>query len=112
LPRFSPDGRQVAYFSRKHVGDRVLHAAGVCGRDGADPREMIQFDTFYKGNRMYKTNCAPCWSPDGRQFVWLIPREKTLSSTIHCELLLEGVVPERIDLFEKGIRLISAIDWR
>lgn len=114
-PRFSPDGRRIAFSVRKHHDGRVLHAAAVCGRDDKETQEIIQFDTLYQGNVAYKANSAPCWSPAGEQFVWLIPRRKTEDSTTHMEVLFgpsNVAVPTRLDLYQNGIRFVSAIDWR
>jgi imidazolonepropionase-like amidohydrolase/Tol biopolymer transport system component len=53
-PRFSPDGRQIAFTSDRGGGDNIW----VMGADGTGPR-AITTESFTLTN-------APTWSPDGR----------------------------------------------
>ena len=114
-PRFSPDGKRLVYFQRKHREGRVLHDAVVYPLDGSAAREMLDFNTVFKGNREFKGEGFPCWSPDGKQFCWLVPRQHTMTSPINMELAFVSPttgLQKRLDLAEKGIRFASIIDWR
>ncbi|GMU65195.1 MAG: amidohydrolase [Acidobacteriota bacterium] len=59
-PRFSPDGRRIAFTSDRSGGDNLWTIA----RDGSDP-EQVTKETFRLVN-------SPAWSPDGR---WLAGRK-------------------------------------
>jgi Tol biopolymer transport system component len=113
--RFSPDGKRLIYFQRRHPNGGVFHFAVVQDRSGANARDVAQFDAIYRGNREYKPHGAPCWSPDGKSVVWMIPRRKVDSSSLKTELLFLTVDdgrPTRIDLDQRGIAWVQAIDWR
>ncbi|HEY0788923.1 MAG TPA: amidohydrolase, partial [Thermoanaerobaculia bacterium] len=52
-PRFSPDGRRIAFTSDRSGGDNVW----IMNRDGSDPRQVTK-ETFRLLN-------SPAWAPDG-----------------------------------------------
>lgn len=53
-PRFSPDGRRIAFTSDRGGGDNIW----VMNRDGSDKRQVSKEDFRLLNN--------PSWSPDGR----------------------------------------------
>ncbi|MCB9854024.1 MAG: PD40 domain-containing protein [Phycisphaerales bacterium] len=56
-PRFSPDGKQIAFTSDRAGGDNIW----VMSADGADPKQVTK-ESFRLLN-------APAWSPDGQYIV-------------------------------------------
>jgi len=56
-PRFSPDGKLIAFTSDRGGGDNIW----VMNRDGGDPRQVTK-ETFRLLNQ-------PSWTPDGRYIV-------------------------------------------
>jgi Tol biopolymer transport system component len=114
-PRFSSDGKRLLYEQRKHRDGRVFHDAVVYELDGSGAKEIFDFRTVFEGNREFRTNGFPCWSPDGKQFLWHVPRQKALTGTIRMDLVIASPTTgfqKRIDLYEKGIRWVGAMDWR
>ena len=113
--RFSPDGKQLIYHQRRHDQGHVLHFTVAYDLESGKAREIFQFDTFFKGNRQYRSNGYPTWSPDAKQVLWLVPRQKTDYSTLKMELLnLSTLAAEakRLDLHERGLRFVMGVDWR
>ena len=55
-PRYSPDGKSIAFTSDRGGGDNLW----VMGRDGSDPRQVTKED--------FRLVNSPTWSPDG-QFI-------------------------------------------
>ena len=53
-PRFSPDGREIAFISDAGGGDNIW----IMGADGSDPRQLTHEDFRLLNN--------PWWSPDGQ----------------------------------------------
>jgi Tol biopolymer transport system component len=53
-PRFSPDGRRIAFTSDRGGGDNIW----VMNRDGSDKRQVTKED--------FRLLNQPSWSPDGR----------------------------------------------
>ncbi|WP_296501492.1 hypothetical protein [Phenylobacterium sp.] len=56
-PRFSPDGRRIAFTSDRGGGDNIW----IMNRDGSDKRQLTQ-ESFRLMNQ-------PSWSPDGQYIV-------------------------------------------
>ena len=56
-PRFSPDGRRIAFTSDRGGGDNIW----IMNRDGSDKRQLTQ-ESFRLMNQ-------PSWSPDGRYII-------------------------------------------
>jgi RNA polymerase sigma factor (sigma-70 family) len=114
-PRFSPDGRHLLYEQRSHREGRVFHDAIVYGLDGGGAKDIFDFRTVFTGNREFRANGFPCWSPDGKQFLWHVPRQKALTGTFKPDLVIASPTQgfqKRIDLYEKGIRWVGEMDWR
>lgn len=114
-PRFAPDSKRLVYHQRSHEEGRVLHDTIVQGIDGSGAKAVLSFDTFFKGNQQYRANGFPCWSGDGKQVVWLIPRQRTKFSTVKMELVfvpLDKGDVKVLDLNECGLGWAQAIDWR
>src|SRR4051812_15784608 len=113
--RFSPDGTRLAYQERRHREGRVLHFAVVQGRGPGEPGDVVPFNELYKGNKEFRPHGSPCWSPDGESIAWLIPRKKVQSGQTRMELMIVSVSSgkvTRLDLFQRGLNWVQAIDWR
>jgi tetratricopeptide (TPR) repeat protein len=114
-PRFSPDGKHLVYHQRKHHEGRVFYHAAVYVLDGSGAKEVFDFRTIFKGNREFRAKGFPCWSPDGKQFLWQVPRQKAWLGTFKTELVFASPTTgfqKRVDLYEKGIRWAGTMDWR
>lgn len=57
-PRWSPDGKRLAFVSTRHEGKPQVF---VIGRDGGEPRRITNADDGAS---------SPVWSPDGRQICY------------------------------------------
>ena len=113
--RFSPDGSKLLYHLRKHNEGRVLHSVVVYELKDHAAKEVFDFNTFFKGNRQLRANGGSCWSPDGKQSLWLVPRQKTDYSTVKMNLLFvpaTGAPAKVLDLYQMGIGFVMAVDWR
>ena len=112
---FSPDGIRLAYEERRHHEGRVLHFAVIQDRTHGEPRDLVEFTKLYEGDMERRPQGLPCWSPDGKTIVWLVPRRKVQSADTHPELVIitlsNGKV-DRLDLFQRGLDWVQAIDWR
>jgi dipeptidyl aminopeptidase/acylaminoacyl peptidase len=114
-PRFSADSKRLVYFQRKHRDGRVLHDAVVYDLGASSAREVLDFNTVFKGNRSFKGEGFPCWSPDATRFCWLVPLQATATSAINMELVFVSPttgLQKRLNLSEKGIGFASIMDWR
>ena len=65
-PRYSPDGRRIAYFSNRGGAER--ECIWVMDADGVNPIKLVE-DNYI--------NVFPRWAPDGQQLVF-VSREHTL----------------------------------
>lgn len=123
-PRFSPDGKHLAFERRRHEDGRVLHSLIVLDLAGKDTKEVVQYQRLGEGYQSYRSVGAPCWSPDGKHIVSAVGKSREVPSKRNkdellfkdtVELLLispgKGVV-NRLDLEEVGVSLIGGIDWR
>jgi dipeptidyl aminopeptidase/acylaminoacyl peptidase len=102
-PAFSPDGRQIAYISRKaggspeDVGIDELYL--VSGAAGAKPRRLL---TTWTPNHQHLE-----WSPDGRLIAFLIGDEPKFSAYILDDLAVVEVASGRVrDLTDKLDRAV------
>jgi dipeptidyl aminopeptidase/acylaminoacyl peptidase len=71
LPAFSPDGRQIAFVSKRHKdADRDDNTAIflIGAAAGANPRALTHFDG---GDASPDWDSPPAWSPDGRQIAYV-----------------------------------------
>jgi dipeptidyl aminopeptidase/acylaminoacyl peptidase len=98
---WSPDGTRLATYRVKgHEIENVLLEVAT-GRASLLP--------------VPKTDVVWDWSPDGKAVVWLVPRRKVQSAETHPELVIitlsTGKV-DRLDLFQRGLDWVQAIDWR
>jgi Tol biopolymer transport system component/DNA-binding winged helix-turn-helix (wHTH) protein len=57
-PRYSPDGKRIAFVSNRSGSDEIW----VCGGDGENPIRLTSFRGPLAG--------SPSWSPDGKQIVF------------------------------------------
>ncbi|WP_246196657.1 sigma-70 family RNA polymerase sigma factor [Aquisphaera giovannonii] len=113
--RFSPDGGRIAYEERRHVDGRVRHFAVVRDLAEGPPRDLFEFNQVYPGYADLRAHGQPCWSPDGGSAVWIVPRKRTPSSPRHPELVFARVATgkvDRLDLYDRGLDWVQAIDWR
>jgi RNA polymerase sigma factor (sigma-70 family) len=114
--RFSPDGKKLVWHQRTHHGLKVLHAVAIYTLHVDQPaREVFQFDTFFRGNKQFKSNGSPCWSSDGTQTVWYVPRQLLEESSVIPELIFvssgDGST-RRMNLRDKGLHWVGGFDWR
>lgn len=120
--RYSPDGKHVAHWRRENPDkDRVLHSGVVRHADGTGAREFVQFDKLIasldKGHRGKPD--APCWSPDGKQILWVVWHSRRVASGSdsieYYDLVFtspERGYERRVPLYEKGIVSVANVDWR
>jgi Tol biopolymer transport system component len=107
---FSPDGTRLAYQERRHHEGRVLH-----DRPHGEPEDLVEFTKLYEGNIERPPHGLPCWSPDGKSIVWLVPSRQVQSAGTHPELVIVTLATgkvDRLDLFQRGLDWVQAIDWR
>jgi Tol biopolymer transport system component len=112
---FSPDGTRLAYEERRHHDGRVLHFGVVQSLPHGEPKDLVEFTKLYEGNFERRPHGSPRWTPDGKSIVWLVPRRKVQSADIHPELVIVALDTgkiDRLDLFERGLDWVQAIDWR
>jgi hypothetical protein len=118
---YSPDGKRVAHFRRENPDvHKVLHSGVIRDADGTGAREYVQFDTLIDSlNKGYvgKPHCGPCWSPDGKEVLWVVWRYKRTSRESGAFYDLVFTSPEkgyerRIELYEKGIVAVGNVEWR
>lgn len=112
---FSPDGKRLAFQERRHHEGRVLHFGVVQGLPHGEPKDLVEFTKLYEGNMERRPHGLPCWSPDGKSIVWLVPRRKVQSAETHPELVIVTLTTgkvDRLDLFQRGLDWVQAIDWR
>jgi Tol biopolymer transport system component len=114
-PRFSPDGRRLAYHHRQHQGSSVLYEIGVYDLQSRSSTDVFSFSKTYREYLDYKANGFPAWSPDTRQMVWLVPFQHWWAEPMKMTLVYvrtAGGLAEQVDLYERGLRFVSAVDWQ
>jgi RNA polymerase sigma factor (sigma-70 family) len=114
-PRFSPDGKRLAFTEVRHIGGRRQQHAVVQSLDGSPPQDLASIRDMELGNHEFDLHDMPCWSPDGKTVTWELGRQKVSSSPRHIELFT--VTPAtgkitRLDLDKLGITGIGSLDWR
>lgn len=120
--RFSPDGRHVSFFRRRHADGKVFHEVVVQGRDGKDPRKVIGFEDFKGDWRSFRPQGPACWSRDGKQLATMVIRSGYVPTAVAGEMVhelssellivtLETGDVRRIDLKELGFDIVVWIDW-
>src|SRR5262249_55027761 len=104
LPRFSPDGRRVAY-SRNFAGkDSGLRVAGV---DGSSNRLLLRLEER-------QTISSICWSPDGKWLavaLWESESETERNPDCRVEVVgADGSGRRKVELPPFGTLFV--LDWR
>ena len=88
-PRFSPNGRQIAYYARHHRDGKTAEYAVVAASDGAQPRELVCF-TSLEAEDVVKPHGPPCWSPDGMTILFKVtkrPRKQASANLLRFEVV-------------------------
>ena len=96
-PRYSPDGKRIAYFTNRSGAER--EGIWVMDADGANTTQLIE------DNR--RTNVYPRWSPDGQDLIFysrsgwgfeeppdlrrICARRRRASSAVRCETLVSVI---------------------
>jgi Tol biopolymer transport system component len=81
FPRYSPDGRQIAFGSRRSGAGEIW----ICDSDGSSPRQLT-----FLGDPLIG---APSWSPDGEWIAFVSPKEG--SSDVYV-VSVSGGIPRRL----------------
>lgn len=119
---FSPDGGRLVHFRRENPDERrVLHAGVVRGASGRDPRQYVQFDALIDAldtGHTGKPHGPPCWSPDGREVLWVLwhyRRERGGDRSLEYYDLVftspEKGRPRRVGLYGLGIVFVGDVEW-
>ena len=85
-PRFSPDGRKIAFYSDRTDGDRAFW---VCDSDGSNTRQLTP-STFRVSD-----GAGPAWSPDGLQVAFRASTPVDFAFHIYT-IPVEGGLPQRV----------------
>ena len=103
LPAFSPDGREIAYVSRRFAGELVEVGIDelylVAASPGAKPRRLLK--TWTPNHQHLE------WSPDGRLIAFLIGDEPRFNAYILDDLAVAEVASGKVrDLTNKLDRAV------
>lgn len=116
--RFSPDGKRLAHYGRRLVGEKSLEYAVLCAANGSQSQEVFNFTEFgdKEGLPWFRPNGPSAWSPDGSTLAWLVSTNtEAKSEGERLELLFigaDGGNPKRLSLSDIGFQRVSAIEWR
>jgi Tol biopolymer transport system component len=114
--RFSPDGRQLAHHRRIVEGEPVVYhssRAAVSSVDGRGTSDLTPLGRDRIGDIDFVPNSWPCWSPDGRELVWLRLGRDESGAFATFDLLgvsTEGRLPRRVPL--DWARRLAGVDWK
>jgi Tol biopolymer transport system component len=86
-PRYSPDGRRIAYFSNRGGAER--EAIWVMDEDGANPTELVEDDYV---------NVFPRWTADGQQLVFVSREHTSLRGREFRRISVSGGAPEALSI--------------
>jgi Tol biopolymer transport system component len=109
-PRFSPDGRRVAYLHH----DRSASGLWVVNIDGSDRRRVLQFDDDAASQNF-------CWSPDGKSMAYETFYEKSIGKDekeVDLKIdrprlwIIDALGANRRPLKLPRVEWISGLDWR
>jgi Tol biopolymer transport system component len=86
-PRYSPDGKRIAYFTNRGGAER--ECIWVMDADGGNPIKLVEDNAI---------NVFPRWTADGQQLVFAT-RERTLPVARHCRRVsVAGGAPEALPI--------------
>ena len=85
---FSPDG--TGWPMRRDGTTKAAYSISLSSRTSThgEPRDLVEFTKLFLGDKERRPQGLPCWSPDGKTIVWLVPRNKVQSADTHPELVI------------------------
>ncbi len=86
-PRYSPDGRRIAYFSNRGGAER--EGIWVMDADGGNPIKLVE-DNY--------TNVFPRWTADGQQLMFVSREHTLLAPREFRRISLAGGAPEALSI--------------
>jgi TolB protein len=95
-PRFSPDGKRIAYTHTSLSGTDGDFDIHVCSADGSADRKVAGIAHWDE---------QPCWTPDGRSIVFVADKDKNNQKAV-------GLVRCSVDGHNKDVKLLTAFGGR